>query len=86
MYLVFDEVQDRAHTTASDIYSTRDNAIASGNGHVLVTDRFSSTYPELTELVVTALVRAAGYASQEAHRSEVLNLWGLVGEHSRRDL
>jgi len=61
------------------IYSTRDNAIAGGNGHVLVTDRFSSTYPELTQRVVTALVRAASYASQEAHRSEVLNLWASSG-------
>ncbi|MHA7685569.1 ABC transporter substrate-binding protein [Cupriavidus sp. PET2-C1] len=61
------------------IYSTRDNPAASGNGHVLVTDKFSSTYPGLTQRVVTALVRAASYASQEAHRDEVLKLWASSG-------
>lgn len=61
------------------IYSTRDNPVASDNGHVLVTDKFSSTYPGLTQRVVTALVRAASYASQEAHRDEVLKLWASSG-------
>ncbi|MCW7540184.1 ABC transporter substrate-binding protein [Aquabacterium sp. A7-Y] len=64
------------------VYTTRDQPVATAQGHVLVTERFAAQQPELTQRVVTALVRAAQYASDEAHRAELLRLWAASGNAS----
>ncbi|HYE38615.1 MAG TPA: ABC transporter substrate-binding protein, partial [Ramlibacter sp.] len=61
------------------VYTTRDQPVVTGQGHVLVTDRFSTGHPGLTQRVVTALVKAAQYASDETNRPELLKLWAASG-------
>lgn len=61
------------------IYTTKDAPKLNGGGHILVADRFAQAQPQLTQRVVTALVRAAHHASQEAHRAQVLAAWASAG-------
>ncbi|AKJ29387.1 ABC transporter substrate-binding protein [Caldimonas brevitalea] len=61
------------------LYTTRHQPVATGQGHVLVSERFSAEQPELAQRVVTALVSAAHYASLDANRQELLKLWASSG-------
>jgi sulfonate transport system substrate-binding protein len=64
---------------AKIVYSTREYPQLTGAGHILVADRFAQQSPQLTQRIVTALVRAAHYASKPENRDEVLNLWASSG-------
>ena len=64
------------------IYDTRDNAKATSGGHILVREAFGDAHPALTQRVVTALVRAAHWASLDTNRAEVIRLWASAGSIS----
>ena len=70
-------LQDKG--VARIIYSTHDTPTTGSGGNILVTDRFAQAHPELTQRVVTALVKAAHHASLPANRGEVLKLWASAG-------
>jgi sulfonate transport system substrate-binding protein len=56
--------------------------------HLLVSDAFAQAQPELTQQVVDSVVRTARWASDAAHREEVLRLWARAGtsfEHWQED-
>lgn len=71
------------------LYSSKgDSPVYTRQGHVLVTDAFATRYPEVTQRVVKATVRAAKWSSDEANRDEVLRLWARAGtpyEHWKED-
>ncbi|UXY16058.1 ABC transporter substrate-binding protein [Chitiniphilus purpureus] len=48
-------------------------------GTFWVTEDFEKRYPATTQKVVTALVRAAHYASEEKHRNQVFKYWAASG-------
>lgn len=64
------------------IYDTRANPQAAFGGHILVRERFADAQPALTQRVVTALVRAAHWASLDANRADVIRLWAAAGSVS----
>jgi sulfonate transport system substrate-binding protein len=64
------------------IYDTRQNAKATSGGHILVREAFGNEHPALTQKVVTALVRAAHWASLDTNRTEVIRLWASAGSIS----
>lgn len=47
-------------------------------GSFLVTQAFADQYPETTQRVVTAFVKAAAYSSDEANRKQVIDTWALT--------
>jgi sulfonate transport system substrate-binding protein len=51
-------------------------------GSFVVTDSFAKRYPQTTQRVVDAFVRAAHFASQEGNRGELLRIWSLTGAPS----
>jgi len=48
-------------------------------GSFIVTDEFATRYPEITQQVVDAYVGAALFASDEANRQELYDIWALTG-------
>jgi sulfonate transport system substrate-binding protein len=48
-------------------------------GTFWVTQDFEKKYPEVTQRVVTALVKAAQYASEEKNRDQVFKYWAAAG-------
>jgi sulfonate transport system substrate-binding protein len=68
------------------IYSTKGRIDpANAFGSFVVTASFAMKYPETTQRVVNAFVRAANYASQEANREDLFKIWELTGA-PRKDL
>ncbi|PPQ36068.1 sulfonate transport system substrate-binding protein [Rhodoblastus acidophilus] len=62
------------------VYSTKSEANELGrSAAVLVTDAFEEAHPEATQKVVTALVKAARYTSDEANRDKVFEIWAKSG-------
>ncbi|HSC81169.1 MAG TPA: ABC transporter substrate-binding protein [Chitinolyticbacter sp.] len=61
------------------IYTTKQNPAATSQGFVLVNQKFAQAYPRATQRVVNALVRAAYWAGEPAHRDAVFQLWGSAG-------
>jgi len=62
------------------IYSTKGRVDpASAFGSFVVTTSFAKQYPQTTQRVVNAFVRAAHYASQEGNREELIKIWELTG-------
>lgn len=59
--------------------STRAQPGFTGQSVMLVTERFANAQPETVARVVQALVRSAHWASEPAHREEVLGLWARGG-------
>jgi sulfonate transport system substrate-binding protein len=78
-------LQMQSRGEARVIYTSRESPTSTSAGHILVTDRFAQAQPQLTQRVVTALVRAAQYASDDAHRAEVVKLWASSGTASVAD-
>jgi sulfonate transport system substrate-binding protein len=61
-------------------YTSRDGAPkASGFGAITVTESFRTKYPEATERVARALVRADEWLSHEENREEALRIWAKSG-------
>ncbi|AKJ31251.1 ABC transporter substrate-binding protein [Caldimonas brevitalea] len=71
------------------LYTTKGQSpVYTRQSAVLVTDTFAQRYPEATARVVKAAVKTARWASDEAHREEVLRLWARAGtpyEHWKED-
>ena len=67
---------------ARQIFSTRDTPAATSPSQVVVHQDFARRHPDLTQRVVTALVRAADWMSNEANRDEVFATWGRSGSIS----
>jgi len=66
--------------TVKTIYSTKGSpAPGSLFGSFIVTQEFADKYPDTTKRVVKAFVQAADFASQEANRDAVLDIWALTG-------
>jgi sulfonate transport system substrate-binding protein len=81
---------DAVFTIGTGLYPLRDRGIAriifeSPEPGLLITsgflghEDFIQKYPELTQRLVTALVRAAEWSSREDQRAEVFKLWGKDG-------
>lgn len=70
----------RDKNAARIVYSSKGQSpVFTRQSHVLVTERFVAREPVLTQRVVDAVVRTARWASDEAHREEVLRLWARAG-------
>jgi len=68
--------------------SKNQSPVFTRQSHVLVTEAFAQSQPELTQRVVGSVVRAARWTSDEANREEVLRLWARAGtpyEHWNED-
>jgi sulfonate transport system substrate-binding protein len=62
------------------IYSTKgDEPTLGRNSSFLVSSAFERAHPELVQRVVTAIVRAAAFASRPENRAEVFDAWTLSG-------
>src|SRR5690606_21274556 len=75
--------------TARLIYDTHEDPALVRQIHVLVDTSFAERYPDITQRVVQALVRAAHYNSIEENEAEVLDSWttgSITPEHLKRDL
>jgi sulfonate transport system substrate-binding protein len=64
---------------AKIIWSSKQFPLAASAAHILVNQKFADKYPELTQRVVKALVKASYWAGQEANRDSVLKIWGSAG-------
>lgn len=61
------------------LFDTRSQPIATAPGNILVRQAFADAYPEITQRVVSAMVRAAHWASDEANRERLFQLWAESG-------
>lgn len=70
----------------ADIVYTTGDAVTPDKifGGFLVIDDFAKAYPEITQRVVNVYVKAAHWASQEANRDALYDIWALTG--APRDL
>jgi len=76
----YDLLQLRDAGQARIVYSSRgDSPVFTRQSHLLATESFASRYPDATQRVVTAVVRAAHWGSEDAHRDETLALWARMG-------
>ena len=79
----------RDKNAARIVYTSKGQSpVFTRQSHVLVTEDFADHQPALTQRVVDAVVRTAHWASEEAHRDEVLQLWARAGtpyEHWKED-
>lgn len=65
---------------AKVFYSSKElGARASGFGGILVTETFEKQYPDATQRIANALVKAAHWIGQEGNREEAYRLWALSG-------
>ncbi|WP_341674775.1 ABC transporter substrate-binding protein [Niveibacterium sp. SC-1] len=74
-----DLINLRDQSKAEIIYDSKKDPVATSSGHVLVNQKFAAAYPQITQRVVTALVRAAHWSSLDQNRDEVFKLWGSAG-------
>jgi sulfonate transport system substrate-binding protein len=75
-------IRDRG--LAKVIYNSKDEDSKHGCAlSYLVTEKFAQQYPEVTQKVVTALVKATHFASEESNRAEVIKLWQQSGTPAR---
>lgn len=65
------------------IFDTRHTPVATAPGHVLVRQPFAEQYPDVTRRVVTSLVRAARWSSDDANRDALFSLWSQFGSTSK---
>lgn len=62
------------------VYTTKgDNPAYERHSHVIASDAFVTAQPELTQKIVTGFVKAAHWASDEANREAVLEIWARSG-------
>ena len=65
---------------ATLIYTTKGTRGAGTNfGSFVVYEDFEKKYPQTTQRVLNTYVKAAHYASQDANRQELYNIWALTG-------
>jgi sulfonate transport system substrate-binding protein len=65
---------------ATIVYSTKgDNPAFERQATVIAAEAFIAAEPEITQRVVTALVRAAQYSSDEANREKLFEIWARSG-------
>ncbi len=65
---------------AKVIYTTKgDNPSFERQGSIIAADSFVAAQPEVTQRIVTALIRAASYSSQEENRETLFELWSKTG-------
>lgn len=53
---------------------------ASNFGSFIVSDDFAAKYPEVTQRVLEAFLRAAYFSSQERNRQELYDIWAKAGQ------
>lgn len=53
---------------------------ASGFGSFVVTESFAAQYPQTTARVMRAFLQAARFASDEANRDKLIDMWALTGQ------
>lgn len=75
----------RDRSLAKMIYSSKeeDNSKYGCALSYVVTEKFAQQYPEVTQKVVNALVKAAHFAAEESNLPEVLKLWQQSGTPAR---
>lgn len=78
--LAMQRLQDLGQGTV--IEDTRSDPTAATQTYVLVSQVFAKAYPQATRRVVKALAETSAWASDEAHRDEVLRYWGSAGSIS----
>ncbi|MBB5190760.1 sulfonate transport system substrate-binding protein [Silvimonas terrae] len=61
------------------IYNSGDDARITAAGHIVVRQKFAAQYPELTQRVVKALLKAALWASDPQNSNAVYALWTQTG-------
>lgn len=87
--------------SGSDLFAIRDRGLAKiiynsqeeGNKYgcslgFQVVEKFAQQYPEITQKVVTALVKAAHYSSEESNRNDLIHAWqqsGTPARHYKQD-
>ena len=70
----------RDQGVAKVFYSSKElGAKASGFGAITVTEAFEKQYPQATQKVADALVKAAYWVSQESNREEAYRIWAKSG-------
>jgi sulfonate transport system substrate-binding protein len=67
------------------VYDTRSAPTETAQTGLIVRDDFANRYPEATQRVVNALVRAAHWADDPAHRTELFRIWLYGSERSLAD-
>lgn len=70
----------RDQGAARILYTSKNQSpIFTRQSHMLVTEAFVTSRPELTQRVVSGIVQAARWASDDANRDEVFKLWSRAG-------
>jgi sulfonate transport system substrate-binding protein len=65
---------------AKIVYASRDDGVQlTRQAHLLVLDDFESAHPDTVQKVVTAVVQAAYWSSDEANRNALFALWSKSG-------
>jgi sulfonate transport system substrate-binding protein len=65
---------------AEVIYTTKGSPAPGSNfGSFIVTEAFATTYPEITQRVVTTFIEASYFASDEKNRKALFDIWALTG-------
>ncbi len=64
---------------AKVIYSSKGDPAVASASHVLVNQKFAAQYPQITERVVKALVKAVQWASAPQNTDAVFKLWTQIG-------
>ena len=64
---------------AKVIYTTHSTPAATGQAYILANQRFASQYPQLTQRVVKALLKAAQWTSAPANRAAAIREWASIG-------
>jgi sulfonate transport system substrate-binding protein len=61
------------------VFTTRDDPSTGTSNHLLVSESFEKAHPDLVARIVKASVRAAAWASDEAHREALFEIWAKSG-------
>jgi sulfonate transport system substrate-binding protein len=61
------------------IYTSKDDPQRTGPNGLVVTEKFALKYPDATERVVRAFVKAAAWLADEDHREEAVAIWARSG-------
>jgi sulfonate transport system substrate-binding protein len=69
----------RNQGTVKVIYTSKDDPQRTGPNGLVVTEDFARKYPDATESVVRALVKAAAWLADESHREEAVAIWVKSG-------
>ena len=62
------------------VYSTKGDSLAfERQGSIIAQESFVQAQPEIVQRIVTALVKAADFSSQEANRAQLFEIWARSG-------